>query len=795
MVDCLGILGGSALPGTACDDGNPNTFGSVYTANCECVGTPISGNMTCDGATNIGCGQTRTGSTVGASPDVAPFCGTSDGTGGGRWYRFATGTSQQITMTTCSPNTDFDTKLRVFSGSCGDLVCVAGNDDMGSANCVTSGAHSQVTFNAAAGTIYYVLVHGFTSAQGNFELSVSCSPFDCPGIGNIGAACTVGGQPGQLNASCVCEPFVFDGCTNGSLFGEVPTNCALPDAAVTSSWVNEYSLITGVQNGVQYTFSVTGGPPTIPNFFITITDDSNNILATGINAVNYTATNTDNLRFYTHGSVDCAGTVTGSASTHVRNIAWDCSQVVVDCPGLGNIGESCTTSGGQPGTITAACGCAPVVFAGCISTFSWQSIATNCDPTAEQFGIVDDAWAPEYTPVTVVNGVAYTFSVVDVIIPENLPFAFITITDDLNNILAFGVNSVNWTSNFDGVVRFHVHSQADCGGVYSGTFAHTRRVDWDCNPDPGCTANGGTLVYDGTRSFCVGTGSPKGANISVTGASGTFQRWGLFNSAGLLVDQRGNNSQFNLDTYAPGDYTIRYMRHEADVDLLSITSLASFNTLEGCWSTASNAITVFLRPQPSGGTLTALSPTTVCANAGPATGIQVGLSGFSGENRRYVVVSQALGNQLVLQAAGSPTGANFNLNGQPAGTYRVFALAFQQGVNLTGVQFQSQLTGCFALSNQVLVSVVNCLSAELSSNPNPTPGNSFVTFTNPREEYATLEVYDMSGRMISRLFNEMTQPEQEYRLEFNGAGLPNGVYIYRLTTDSEVIVSKFMIAR
>lgn len=35
--DCLGVPGGSALPGTPCDDGNPDTFGETYTVDCICL--------------------------------------------------------------------------------------------------------------------------------------------------------------------------------------------------------------------------------------------------------------------------------------------------------------------------------------------------------------------------------------------------------------------------------------------------------------------------------------------------------------------------------------------------------------------------------------------------------------------------------------------------------------------------------------------------------------------------------------------------------------------------------------
>jgi len=45
VADCNGIFGGTALPGTSCDDGNANTTGDLIQANCSCVGTPV-GNCT-----------------------------------------------------------------------------------------------------------------------------------------------------------------------------------------------------------------------------------------------------------------------------------------------------------------------------------------------------------------------------------------------------------------------------------------------------------------------------------------------------------------------------------------------------------------------------------------------------------------------------------------------------------------------------------------------------------------------------------------------------------------------------
>ncbi len=59
--DCEGTLGGTALPSTPCDDGNPNTENDVFGSNCQCAGTPISTlcnlGATLNGTTNLCAGS------------------------------------------------------------------------------------------------------------------------------------------------------------------------------------------------------------------------------------------------------------------------------------------------------------------------------------------------------------------------------------------------------------------------------------------------------------------------------------------------------------------------------------------------------------------------------------------------------------------------------------------------------------------------------------------------------------------------------------------------------------------
>ena len=71
----------------------------------------------------------------------------------GLWFTFE-GTGNEVTLTTCLPGTNFDTYLSVYEGTCGDLTCVAGNDDQSETTgfddiCPVAFVASTVTMNTA----------------------------------------------------------------------------------------------------------------------------------------------------------------------------------------------------------------------------------------------------------------------------------------------------------------------------------------------------------------------------------------------------------------------------------------------------------------------------------------------------------------------------------------------------------------------------------------------------------------------------------------------------------------------
>jgi len=150
----------------------------------------VPANDVCSNAITVTCGQTIEGATTEATADAnAIDCFTSV-QAPGVWYSIA-GTGEVITVSTCTGFT-YDTKLNVYKGTCGALVCVAGNDDGG--DCATG---STIGFPSVVGTNYLILVQGYQGDVGNFELSVGCAPatYDyCVGATPIGCNESISGS-------------------------------------------------------------------------------------------------------------------------------------------------------------------------------------------------------------------------------------------------------------------------------------------------------------------------------------------------------------------------------------------------------------------------------------------------------------------------------------------------------------------------------------------------------------------------------------------------------------------------
>gem|GEM_PF-3766525 len=79
--------------------------------------------------------------------------------------------------------------------------------------------------------------------------------------------------------------------------------------------------------------------------------------------------------------------------------------------------------------------------------------------------------------------------------------------------------------------------------------------------------------------------------------------------------------------------------------------------------------------------------------------------------------------------------------------------------------------------------------------PNPFSGATHIVFTLPEDSKVVLDVYDLSGKVITTLFDGEARKNQEYKSEFDGQSLSSGVYFYRMVTDDGVYTGKMILKR
>ena len=210
-------------------------------------------NDLCANAVPLNCGQTVTGTNLGATAtgDPTALCTTAIRVGG--VFYSVVGTGASITVSTCTATTNFDTELFVYSGRCGTYTCVGGNDDVSTTNTC-----SAVTFTSQYGITYLVFVNGYDDTEvGNFGLTVSCAtPPAAPVIvslsptsGPVGSTVTVTGSNLTSTAGATINGVAVIGFTmvNGTTITFiVPAGATSGNVVVTTA--------TGIpSNGLAFT--------------------------------------------------------------------------------------------------------------------------------------------------------------------------------------------------------------------------------------------------------------------------------------------------------------------------------------------------------------------------------------------------------------------------------------------------------------------------------------------------------------------------------------------------------------
>jgi len=118
-----------------------------------------------------------------------PVC-AANGTGqtAAEWYAYTPTQNLTITVTSdLSVNICKDTRVHIYTGTCGTLTCIAGDDDGGIIGCNSGNTNaylSTATFNVTAGVTYYIVWDNKWSSLGlSFQLTEA--PFVVPPVGPV----------------------------------------------------------------------------------------------------------------------------------------------------------------------------------------------------------------------------------------------------------------------------------------------------------------------------------------------------------------------------------------------------------------------------------------------------------------------------------------------------------------------------------------------------------------------------------------------------------------------------------
>jgi len=142
---------------------------------------------------------------------------------------------------------------------------------------------------------------------------------------------------------------------------------------------------------------------------------------------------------------------------------------------------------------------------------------------------------------------------------------------------------------------------------------------------------------------------------------------------------------------------------------------------------------------------------------------------------------------------------NFDLSAYEGDAQIRFRFGTDYGANREGwyiddVLIEGFQVGYSGVEDQMTKRVLHLSSAD----PNPFLARTTIHYALPTQADATLQVFDLSGRVVRTLMRE-SQPAGNYRVEWDGRDdatrhLPAGVYLVRLKAGEGTVSSKIIVA-
>ncbi|HRK29297.1 MAG TPA: T9SS type A sorting domain-containing protein, partial [Chitinophagales bacterium] len=801
--DCTGVFGGSAQPGTWCDDGNPNTIDDAYNANCECVGTPAPPACNTYYASDANLNLAIPDNTAISSTINVPESGTI---------------TELVCVTVNIQHTwvgDLAIKLahngtevqlirRTGTGSFGDgsvlngnyTFCATGSDFVAAALATGSFAiiptsppnyarsnnssSSQTTPPAISGT--YADFVGL-DVSGNWTLTISDHVIDYTGTLRNWSfeVCTGGaavpdcnGTPGGTASVDACG--VCSGGTTGLTPNATCLDCnGTPNGTAS---VDACGVCSGGTTGLTPNATCLDCNGT-PNGTASI--DACGVCSGGTTDLIPNAT-----------CLDCNGTPNGTAYFD------DCDICVGGNTGLEACVEDCNGDLGGTASIDNCGNCTGG------NTGTEPNTPITNTTTANACGSY--TWA--VTGITYTQPGTYTVTVSDCLIEQLVltipPGQVVSLTGNTTvcagsviGLTATGGNQYQWSgpngySATGGGSITRTNATLSMSGTYTVTITNNECVTIlsttvTVYPIPAATITGATPVCSGGA---ISLSAPAGAE------SYAWSGPGGFTASGATINRP------NATTATAGTYTVtvtgaggctatasRSVSVSAPTTA-TITGATGFCSNGAVTLTATTAGVSYQWSGPGGFSFSGATMTRTPAVAGTYTVTVQNAAGCISTASRTVSVTAAptvnIANyttctRIYLIASGgnsyawsgpngfTATGTTVNRNNPTATMWGTYTVTVTSG-------------GCTATAS---ITVSPCgsgknageeLTQNMSVYPNPTGSISNINFYAQTEELLTLKVFAADGKEVAVLFNQTAQPDTAYSVVFDATQLPNGTY-------------------
>jgi hypothetical protein len=87
-------------------------------------------------------------------------------------------------------------------------------------------------------------------------------------------------------------------------------------------------------------------------------------------------------------------------------------------------------------------------------------------------------------------------------------------------------------------------------------------------------------------------------------------------------------------------------------------------------------------------------------------------------------------------------------------------------------------------------------TVSFGAHPNPFTTRSVIRFNLPEGKFATVDVFNAAtGMKVATVFNDHINAGEEYTATLDGAEIPAGIYVYRISTENKAYIGKVLLVK